>query len=329
MQCLIDLVGIDKVCDPKSGTLINLLQGISIKNVSAGVTEEYTDAKDLLLSMIELATLQVEHDFRVALQPKWRFNSLLENESVGLYKSDLEKTAVNALKYRGIRVRLDSYRYSSFLLSTVTLKVNTSGDQTIKVYDLFTGKLLDSFDITTVAEVPVSIITNKTYNSNGQSIDLLIIADGDFTFTYDAALGNKGCNSCWEYGNRFARFNGAELTMADTPISGNIKSISHTGGLSIGYSVACDQKPFICNMAPLLTMPTLYKAAEMVLLEMQAPNDRINSIVTVHYDDIGRLREYYNKLYDESFSGVVDNMNICDDVCLTCYQGIRVQTQIP
>ena len=330
MECLKSLVGIDKICDPVAGKFINILQGISIENVSAGVTQEYTDAQDLITTMLDLACDEIEQDFRTAILPKQTYSSVLDTDTVGIYAQNLLSSAADSgTTLRGIRIRLRGYRYTNFILSEVSLKVNNSAAGNILVYDLMTGTLLDTFPLTTVADTPGKVITNTEYERNGQDLDLFITATGTFTQTYDANLYSRGCNLCYEYGNRYALFNNSQINVGDAVIGNNMRGITHSGGLSLNYSVNCDVKPMICNMAPLLVMPVLYKGAEMVLRELKAPNKRLNSIVTVHYDDLGDLIEYYTEKYEQSLNQITDNMKLNDDECFRCHQAIRQMVQIP
>lgn len=341
-----------KTCDPDplptSGIYVNDLPGITLKIADAGVDEETKSGVQLIKNKIRLAENDILNEIRTHLLPLTRANNVVENDTVGFYKQDLDAVAAQGGKYKGIRVRIDEYPYLNFHVNSISLKLDAVVSTTIRVFDLLTGIEIDTISITTVVDTPTQVVVNRTYPTDKQRLHLLFVIDagvaGTYTTSTNSAPNTGSCFDCASgYSNRYINFDGASIDIADQIIDNNVDDIAGTNGMSMNYSLSCDMEPFICNMSNVLAYPMWYKTGAELMLELQV-SKRLNTIVTVHAKTVEFLQQYYEGKFNDlmhgvknakkeedtrDHSGILRNIILPDDVCFNCEQVIHKTAIIP
>lgn len=334
MNCLDNLIGIRKTCsatDPSSGLYINDLPFISLKVADAAVNEETISGVKLLEGIIAFSQNKMLAQIRNHLASKMLINIVIENDTVGYYKSNLTLINSEAEKYKGIKLRIDSYPSLDIFIGKIYLKLSQSITTNIYVIDLMDGIILDTLPITTVANVPTAIIVNKSYPTNRQRTSLFICIDSSISNTYETNLGSlKGCSSCsgGGYSNKYISFSGAQLDSALQKIDSNIQSNDGSNGISIEYSLSCSPESFICSMGNQLAWPLLHDVGAEVMRRLKFTT-RLNSIVTIHGKDNEELRKEFEIEFMSTMSALLDNIKLPNDICFSCNSKIKKVTQIP
>jgi hypothetical protein len=333
MNCLDNLIGIDNQCTPtipSSGLYIQNLPGITLKIANAANNEETVSGVKLLEDIITFSQNKILNQVRNHLASKIQIASVLENDTVGYYKENLRSVALEAGKYKGIKVRIDKYPSLDFFISKIYLNLAQSVTTNILVIDLMTGTVLDTLPITTVANIPTAILVNKSYPSNKQRTSLLIAIDSGVSNTFEASMSNSiDCYSCsGEYSNRFVSFTGAKIDKTSQKIDSNVSSNTGTSGLSIEYSLNCSVESFICNMAGNLAWPMLYDVGAELMRRLKYTT-RLNSIVVVNAKNNDELRTEFENEFMSSLGALLDNIKMPNDICFKCNSKIRKVTQIP
>lgn len=332
MACLDNLIGItasDSIT-PDSGRYLNELPYISIEVADATINSETLSGRALLSSKITQAQNEMVHEFRAHLMPRMRLNSLLENDRVGEYPRVRELISPTSGQMKGVRFMLDYSQYLSLYINSVTLWLDGAESVTLYLYDLLTGEQLDSYSITTVANEPTTVQVSKAYATSHQRSRLALVCETTASaYRTNVYRGFQGCRDCRsDIGNKYIRFQGVQLPTANDKIESNIVSTSDTFGLSVDYSLNCSAEPFICNMKGLMAQPLMYKAAELVLREVKV-SDRLNSIVLLHDEDVNHLIDYYHNQYIKAMTGILDTMQLPNDVCFHCNSRVKYATRIP
>lgn len=333
LDCLDDLIGYRGECGtPESSSciMLNDLPGVKIKELNAGVDEEMQNAFDLLDSKINLAKMAVANDVVTSLSANQRTYSHIEGDIVGKYQDDMPVIALENGYYKGIKVQSFLSPYIEIFISSISLQVNTTGDRNVYVWNLITGKLLDTFVVTCVADEVSMVTVNKGYINNRQRMSLFIGYESTIG-TYETMIGGSmGCKTCapGSYGNRFVSFQGGKIGTATQKIQSNVQSLGTTSGLSITYGVNCAIEPFVCSIANLLSYPLMYKVAALIMQEMQY-SKRLNSVVTVYRTDHKELHEYYESEYKRAMDNVLMNSVLTDSICFPCKPQVQVLTKVP
>lgn len=333
MDCFDNLIGIHKACNeetPTSGLYIQDLPGITLSVANFATDEETISGLTMIQNRMTHAQNAIVSHVRNQLADKIRSNSVIQNDSIGYYKENLEIVTAESGKLKGIRVKITQYPYMEFFISRLWLKYASAITTKIYVYDLMTDTKLDEFDITTVAKTPIAVTVNKGYQTNKQKLDLFIGVDASEADTYKTELNKANCYSCTNgnYSNKYISFSGVSISDSGQIIDSNIESNTGTNGLSFEYSLNCSVEPFICNMASILAWPMLYKTGSEIMKELIASR-RHNSVINIDRGTNESLRDEYEAEFLASMSGILNNMSLPNDVCFRCNSRIKKGVSIP
>jgi hypothetical protein len=105
MNCLDNVIGIDKKCTPttpSSGLYIQDLPGITLKVANAAANEETISGIRLIEDKISFAQNALLSHLRMHFANKLNVKSIIENDTIGFYQRDLTSVALEAGKYKGI-----------------------------------------------------------------------------------------------------------------------------------------------------------------------------------------------------------------------------------
>jgi hypothetical protein len=333
MDCFDNLIGIHRNCGettPSSNLYIQDLPGITLSVANFGMDEETISGLKMIQSRITHAQNAIVAHIRNQVADKIRLNSVIQNDSVGYYQTNLRTVASEAGKLKGITVKITQHPYMEFYISRLWLKLASIVTTKIYVYDLMTDTKLDEFDVTTVAKTPVSVLVNKGYLTNKQRLHLFIGIDASLADTYETSISKANCYSCsgGVYSNPYISFGGASIDSASQKIDSNLSSNNGTNGLSFEYSLNCSVEPFICNMGGVLAWSLLHKAGAEIMKELIASR-RLNSIVTIDRGTNESLRDEYEAEYMASMSGILNNIQLPNDICFRCNSKLRKAVAIP
>lgn len=354
LACFENFIGINNVCSPvapTSGLYLNQLPGMTIKVAQKIMTSENESAVTFLNECIDFGLRETIEDVRKAAYPYIRMNSVIENNTVGYWKDDLVPVALEAGKYKGIRIRIDEYPYLSFNLSAIWLQLDASVTTNIKIFDLISGTQLGSdIPITTVANKPTRVVVNLKFPTNKQRLHLFIAYDSSVAGTFQTLIGQGiagDCYSCGQipkgYCDDYCYFYGGKIDQGDAKISTNIEAISGSGGMSLDYSLSCNPENFICNISNAIALPALYRIGAQIMLEAKLNTERLNSLVTIHSATVDIQYSYYLERYNEMMygqrvsdennvrdkSGIIRSLKFPDDICFICSEPAQIATLMP
>jgi hypothetical protein len=333
MDCFDNLIGIHRSCNnttPSSGLYIQDLRGINLAVANAAIDGETVSGLKLIEEKIRFAQNAILAAMRMQLADKIRINSILQNDTVGFYKTNLTVVPAEAGMLKGIVIKADQYQYLELFISKIYLKLSEVVTTNIVVYDLMSDTLLDTIEITTVAKVPTAVLVNKSYLSKKQKLHLFIGIDSSVANTYETNLTSAGCISCTggKYSNRYVTFSGGQIDSASQKIDSNISSNSGTNGLSLEYSLNCSIEPFLCNMGNQIAWPLLHKAGAEIMKELISSR-RLNSIVNIDKSTNEELRDEFEAEYMASMSALLNNIKTPNDICFNCNSKVRKVVAIP
>jgi len=333
-NCWDNLIGIRGLCPagapPISGLYINDLTGISLRDLDAGVNEEDKTAYTLIERKIDQAANMLKAESLAYLQSRWNYTTSAFNGDLGFYGESVEALPAAAV-WRGIGMRYRQVDYISVTISSISLLLPSSGVVPVRVVDLRTGATLDTFNVTSVANAVTRVVINKTYQSNGQMLNLAVLYDATSVASFQTGLyPTYGCGGC----GRNYRWTENMLERAiEIPTSAplldlNISGGAFTGGLSVQYQVACSFDSLLCAHVTQLGYPLLYKAGMLLLKEMEF-SKRLNGVIVFNRDMNQELSNYYQAQYDQYMQRYFEQANLPEDGCFSCRQRVRQASRIP
>lgn len=338
LSCLDNLIGIRGECGtpttPSSGIYVQDIPFINIKTADAGINEEMVSGFELIQEKMAFAKKLIVDDVRNFFAPKIKMDSVIENETIGYFRDNLELIASEPGYYKGINIRVDQYPYLEFYLSSVTLHLDAAVTTNIYIMDLISGTILDTISITTVANVPTEKIINKSYRTGKQRMNLFICYDSGVAGSYATFItqgtGSGECASCGtsKYSNQYVKAYPKKLSTSASKIFDNLEGVSDTGGMSLAYSLNCVIEPYLCTVANQIALPVLYKGASELMKELKYSR-RLNSIVIVHSKDIDALQIEYENEYQTRMQRFLSSARLPNDICFSCVSRISTSVRIP
>lgn len=334
MSCLDNVIGIRAKCTadtPDANLFFEDLTGMNLRKADSATDSRFDSGLDLVQQKINMAIKYVETRVRSFYDPKIRTYSVVDNDVLGIFRDDLREIP-QAPFLKGIQLDLCETPHFKLFISRLTLFVNTTGDVDVKVYDLVTGKVLDTITVPAVAGEKVTVNIYKEYESQGNLLNLLVAYDATAIESFDTHLrsSNRNCRNCrnnFRYHNKLYA-SGAKIATGAEIIHKNVKNSGDTSGLSLTYSLQCSSGDQICSMKNLLAWPLLHKAGQLVLEEMENTT-QLNSTVVIYADEIKELREKFEDEFEKSFTEVLENARLPENECFKCKPRIRHATRIP
>lgn len=324
--CFENLIGIKELCTtsvPTSGLMLNQT-GINYDFIKSIVGKDYPNAESFVDDKIAFATKLVTDQVIRHFSDRIRTNSILSGARAGQAKDNKGLIANVAGKYKGINVELcNKNSYVDFFLSEVTLFTNFTGTIPVIVYDLVQGIQIDTFNVTTTAGQISRAIVNKLYKSNKKRLDIIIVYDINAISSYDTVLSLSGCTSCGAsqgqvFHTPYVDFSSVQIAAADAKVKENLTYTADTGGMSLVYSIQCNQTDWMCENSNLLALPILYKAAAEIYLH-GTMSDRENSTTLMSAEMMQKRYENSEGFYQDTIKDLMSRIQLPNhDKCFSC-----------
>lgn len=334
MSCWNNVIGIRGLCDPGtepiSGLYINDLTGISLADLDSGVNEEDKTAYTLIQRKIDQAANMLKAESLAYLQSRWNYTTSAFNGDLGFYSESVQPLPAAAV-WRGIGMRYRQVDYISVTISSISLLLPVTGTIPVRVVDLRTGATLDTFNVNAVANSVARLVVNKTYQSNGQMLNLAVLYNATSVASFQTNLyPTYGCGGCGRgYGwteNMLER--AVEIPTSAPLLDSNISGGAFTGGLSVQYNVACSFESLLCAHISQLGYPLLYKTGMLLLKEMEF-SKRLNGVIVFNRDMNQELGNYYQAQYDQYMQRYFEQASLPENGCFSCRQRVRQASFIP
>lgn len=333
LSCLDNLIGVRGDCESTSPLLdlyLNDLPYVTLENANAVIEGDENSGYQLLNKVIERSRGLLVNDIYRNLSPKFNYNSVISNSTVGYYQDTYRQIAGDG-KIKGIAVEINEHPHLEFFLSTIRLFVNQTTTLNVLIYDLMTGELLYTIPVNTQASRIVSEDVFIQIPNLRQRQRIFIGYDSTGITSYETYIHENyvGCNSCGGtyYRNAFAYFRNGALVSGDPAVYNNLKNANDTGGLSIDYSINCSLTKVLCGIRNNLGYPLLYRSAMEFFLELMMTK-RYND-TTVRLETITEAQAYYEAEYQKSLDNLIQNINLPNDKCFKCNSSINIVTTVP
>lgn len=333
MECLNDLVGIKNTCETpvsKSGLWLQDLKGFSLKLADAAIDEETSSGLELIREKYIFAQNAILAQFRAQFQDKIRSGSVISNDTIGYYPEKLKVIIKDNTVLKGIKIEIKNQAYLEIFISSIGLLFKDAVVAPIEIYNLITGKLLDTFEIETIAGEPTYISVNKSYPTQNQRLVLFIAFDAGLSDYYDSSLSKSGPSCCGQNttSNPYSNVGGIKISKASQKITGNGLSTPGTSGLTVDYSLNCNVDNLLCSVAGKFAWPLLHKWGAEIMDELIFSR-RLNSIITIDRSLNQQLKDEYEEEYLSSMSALFNNMKMPNDICFSCNARSRKVVSIP
>lgn len=318
-------------CTSVSGLLLDQL--IPYTEAEQYVTADYGTAGELIEEKIDFAIDHIVNEMVTQFSSSYIPKTILENKRAG-FISETQTLKAAAAQFRGIELRVcNQQSYLSLYVSSIDTYLNFTGAVSILVIDTMTGQTLDTIAVTSVAGEVVTTYVDKTYNAEKRKRRIAFVYDCTTIPNYLTNLIGSGCVSCnkGQYNlNGFITGRTIKYDTGDTPILANISSHSDTAGLSINFSLVCDNESWLCAHRKQLALPILYRTASLIMEFAYFNSDRFNTKASINRGDIKDRMSMYHTDYESQMKIILQNIQTpMDGICFTCKPRSKSITTLP
>jgi hypothetical protein len=332
MACFDNVISYKNGCEASSGLLLDNL--VQYGEVSKYVTEDYEDASELIDEKIQFAVKNVVEEMSGHFASQYIPKTLLENKRAGFFDETQTENAAAANTRKGIELEIcNRESFYQLYVSFIETYLNYTGSVSVLVIDTMTGETLDTITVTSVAGEIVQTYVDKTYTAEKRKRRIAFVYDATGIPNYATTLIGEGCTTCSKGLYNLSGFiTGRSISVptASDPILANIDSANDTAGLSINFSLSCDNQNWLCSQRNLLGMPILYRTAELIMEFSIFNTDRFNSKTAINKKENEERMMKYHEDYEKQMSMTLKNISApSDGVCFTCRKTRKSVTSLP
>lgn len=330
LNCLTSKIGYYNFCGVKPDKLLlNDLPGFTLSDYEWVTDEEKQTGSDVLDAAIRMGAEKVEEDITAYLYPQVTRLDSWANKTVGEIKENLYVKNAQANKKWGVRIKMDSAPYLALYVNSVSYFPVNSGTGNIEIYNTLTGGLIYTESVTfTGGEVNVYPL-DQLFRMDGQIVDVVILIESDVPVYTIESFARGNCGSCaLKAINQYMYNDMVSISDSAVVIDRNLKSVNHTGGLIINYTLRCDIADYICGLSVGLKRAIFY-AAGISLMDEIIFGKRLNSLTTVNKDDAIALKDRYANEYGVLMDRVVNSAKLPKSPCFYCNPTIKSVNRIP
>lgn len=328
---VISLIGLCETPETFSGIYLNDI-GVTRQFIDDVITDDYRDEKDFLEKKIASSMRIIKSRIHAYHGSLIKSGSLVAQHRVG-YTAENTPISTGA-DHRGIQITLNNYsNYINLELSQLSLHVDVNGTVPILVYDLLQNKLIDSFNVTAVANQIVTVFPHKAYSSELGPLNLFIGYDATGINTVTTSINKNSGGCCGGSTTCATQYLTAKGVSNDQPefIDQNMAALTHTSGISLVYSLSCDPYSWMCGYAQVLAPAIAYKvASEIYRHGIITKKQRSSNSQNLDAETMKEVQLFYEGEYDVQMKSILSAMRIpSDSVCFQCTAPVRHDIILP
>jgi hypothetical protein len=333
--CFDNLISIKSICTTSTGSSPFYIEDIGITAEEAGyyINSEYSNGAELITDKIRFATDIVRKTIQNHFAEHIISKSLIDSQRLGDPQDSLSLKSGVASTYGGISLTLtNTQSYFNVFVNEISLQVNVTQDVSVYVYDLVTGKLLDTLVVSCVANEISTKTVNKTYSSPKRKLDLIFVYDTENISSNTTTINTYGCTTCNGYSYTNYYINSAPIYLGenDTKIRSSLTSGTHTFGLTVNYSIQCSIENWLCEIANYMAMPILYQTGIEIMNYALFYSKRQTSSVNIDAETNQKRLDMYKQAYNDALEATIKKINLpTNDVCFKCNEWVRSTVILP
>lgn len=331
MACFTDLIGIKSECsDTTPQTSFYIDDVIPISTLENIVDSPYDSVKDLFDDKMSFAIRTLENDLYGRFRPNYKANSIIQNNTIGIYKENPTLSGLG--DWKGMEVEVCNYNsYLTVDVSSITFYGTFTGTVPVLIYNSITGELLDTVNIEAVSGQQVRTTINKSYKTYKQQLNLAFVYDATSVNGYGSQIYFGGCYSCSEDFYRCNNWTRAKgITSTGTFTQSGISGAGNGGGLSVTYSLNCDHSSWLCENKNQLGLHILYRTAEEIMKYGRYHSKRFNSSTSTDLNDIETQIGLFHEDAETALNKVLENIKLPqDEMCFECKKRAGYRTMLP
>lgn len=333
-DCFDDLISLKDYCSSIPSTSGYYIDdaGITLHELNKYIGSEYQTGAELFVDKRSFSIAVIESQINTHLSAKYNNRTLIEGKRVGFFQ-DNQQLVSSPGGLAGIKFKLqNTTSYLREYFAEVSLQLNYTGDVTVYIYDLIQGSILDSFVITCLPYQISTVYPQIKIDSSRNLTNIAFLYDTTGIESVNTLLSESGCSSCNNYSITCESMTaqGIQIGSASQKIENSCTPLTNTAGMSVVFSLSCNNRGWLCSIGNLLAVPMIYKTAELIMeYALYSVNERVNN-ATIIPEKLEERRILYRDNYDKTINNVLKNISLPSDAkCFECSQPIRYATMLP
>lgn len=320
LDCLDNKVVWREVCETPTGSelLINDLPGYPTKAFELLTNQDAITAEKVWQKLQRRAKYSIKSDIEAALSNRFQVRTIVDNITTGYWKDPQVQHDLTS-ELRGEYISLIDSDNLSVYIESVEVYANGTEDDSIYIYDLERGTLIESIDYTFASAGFYTVEINKSYTAR----KLFVCYDGSVLQSNLTEQSGEGYfkNICEPCGCTATRSMSGYIDKADTKLFSNML-FRQSSGIRVKYSLQCSLDNWICQNANRIANAYLYLLGVEIATEIMS-SDRVNEVTLMHEDKLDAFVSYCHSGYEKELASLSKGAQIKDLVCMPCGSAIK------
>lgn len=317
---------------PVTGLYLDKITGLTTKELDQIAVYPYNNGYDLFVAKREAAWQLMSAQLINRFRPKFKADSITENETVGYLSGSLKSDPLPGY-WVGIKFEVSNPNsFMDLFFSNLTLLLPKESDEVeVRVYDLDTNlPLKDTFGNDLFFNLKPNERTFKGIKvENPRGVKRIAILY-ESKVSAERTILSSACGTCGG-GFRMINFDpfvkavGIKVAIDEGGEIVSKSMVGYTYGLIADYSLSCSRSAFLCSIGNDVALPFTYLiAAELIKYALDnSALSRVNNTVD-SVDVLNSRYQTYMIAYSEQLEGVIQSIRIPNDEdCFFCNKNNR------
>lgn len=333
MECLRDYITVT-VCggtSSTSGLSLDVLELVNLKALSSIADDQQETFNGVMNDIQSRAMLRFKDDIRAEFYKRYRIKNLLK--SYNLKRDNLTTTTFAGLPTCGIFISQNSDSnedfhkpFQSIYVQSVSFHAQVASTKKLKIFDLDTGEVIFTKDVTLKAEwnvINIETDLSGLYYNNPQRVYIALNTAG--LNVYSRTLNNTidedgGCGLTVTGGYTSVKTISQPIELSDVTLS------SELHGMSAVFSLRCSFDSVVCNNRELFKRAWLYCLGVEFIREL-LNTDRLNKYSLLSKVKATESLERFTADYKESLMQSTDGIQLSQSgCCIECNAPVQIRT---
>lgn len=313
-ECLYDMIGLSAACEDQQrcANYVDQLPGIQRDDFEFLTTRSNALASEVWEKVQARAVGRIAQDIQNAMSDRFEVRPIVEDIQTGTWHLPHDSESLEN-KWKGVMIDIRHSRNLSVYISSVELYTPAPIVDSVRVYDLYTGILLDTIPFDVAAAGFFTVEINAAYQGEaiGVFYDGAVLASLE-TDRHTEEYFDDICEPC---NCTCTRAFCAQIDKADPVLRTSVNYIC--SGMIVNYSLHCSLEHWICRNKEKVKTALWYLMGVEFFTEVLASR-RLNELTLIDSERLQQMTGYSIAQYKQAIQAFTEGAQIDDRICVNC-----------
>ncbi len=327
-MCLERLVGLGG-CDTSNEPYKLQQVGISRERLEELIDSSYANVDEWFVDMRSFAIERLTADILSNIPQSMQSATLLESGVLGENRNNKQLIQGTASTSGVVLDLYDKREYVKVSINSLSLYTNHTGDVDVSIYNILNGEVLTTVTVACEAGKVSSIPVNYEIPAFNKNLMVGVMYDNTGIDSYKTTIVNGG-GCCGRGDYRATGLCNVYSAALESPyLKENIVRKNDSAGLTVDYSILCDNSAFLCGLGNVLGLALLYKVAyEMFTYSINGAGQFSNQQTTNYENNVEQMTSFeFN--YGQELEKALKSIKYPVGKCFSCSPSVRVRNTLP